>query len=522
MRAYLLRRILLLVPTLFGISLVNFLIINLAPAPRSSSVGTSGEYDRSTSVEAKEGEFIFRQTFNLDKPTLLNFRFALGDGEILWLVSTPLRVWELPKDRRGNQNLLDDYGRAIVPHLVRVGEACAGRGGALESGRADYERRWAEARGNWMRKGRPPGVEEWPPPERPPPFDGAFRERLLRLTLDRLANNAPRRPRIVFGSEIDPETERENAEVRDERARLRAIYLDEGLSPDAKMARWKAWHDERAAEWEYGLGRKIRTALFDTRFARFWERLATGDLGSSFLHRRSVWDLILERLKVSVVLSFGALMLAYLMSVPLGILAAAKHRSLLERGVSISLFAAYSLPAMVLGLLLREYLSVGAHLFPVSGYESADHARRTFLGKLGDNAWHAVLPLATYALGLFAYYSRYMKAGMMDIVRTDFVRTARAKGVPELVVIVKHAARNGLIPIVTLLGTSLPALIGGSIVIEVIFGIDGMGHLGFEAVRQHDFAVLMGLNVVAAALTMVGVLLADLAYAVVDPRISYR
>jgi len=522
MRAYVLRRLALLVPILFGISLVNFLIINLAPAPRSSTVGTSGEFDRSTSVEANEADFIFRQTFNLDKPVLFNTRFGLEDEEILWRLLAPTRIWELPKERLEHRDRLDDYGRTIVPHLLRIAESAVGRSDRIDRLRPAIEKRFREARVRWMEKGQPPGIADWPPPEGQPPFEGEARERIARLALDRLASNAPRRPRVVYGKSVDPRTERFNAEVRDERTRLRAIYLDDALSPAQKVERWRAWHDSRAEEWTYGFGAKVRMLLFDTRFAKFWQRLLTGDLGSSFLYRRPVWSLILERLRISLVLSFGALMLAYLLSVPIGIVAAARHRAPEERLFSILLFAAYSLPPMVLGLLLREYLSIEARLFPVSGYESPDYADRTLLGKLGDNAAHSILPIATYSLGLLAYYSRYMKAGMMEMIRSDFVRTARAKGVRDWLVVTKHAARNGLIPIITLLGTSLPAIIGGAVIIEQIFGIEGMGKLGVEAVRQRDFAILMGLNVIAALLTMIGVLLADILYAVADPRISYR
>ncbi|MHC4225549.1 MAG: ABC transporter permease, partial [Planctomycetota bacterium] len=146
----------------------------------------------------------------------------------------------------------------------------------------------------------------------------------------------------------------------------------------------------------------------------------------------------------------------------------------------------------------------------------------TVLGKAKDVLLHIVLPMATLTVPSLAYLSRYMKSGMIEIIRADFIRTARAKGLSEFVVVAKHAVRNSLIPIITLLGASLPVVIGGSIVVEFIFQIDGMGKLAYVAVVQRDYAVIMGLNILTAVLTMVGVFLADLAYAVVDPRISYR
>jgi len=521
MRAYVVRRLLLMVPMLFGISLVNFAIVNLAPAPRSSSVSEAGEFDRSSSVEANEGEFIFRRTFNLDKPTFLNARYALETGEILWLVATPLRPWEAPKARRAHQGLLDDYGRVIVPHLIAVGEAALDpRTEAARALRRDYEERWREARPSWLAAGQVAGQE--PPPEGAPPFDDAARARLLQLALDRLANNAPRRPEVVYGKGMTEEIAAYNAEVQEERILLRSVYLDDRLEPGEKLARWRDWKEGRGEEWTYSFGHKLEMLFLHTRFAKFWKSLLTFDLGTSFLHRRPVWDLVLERLRISVTLSFGALLLAYALAVPIGIFSSVAHNTWADRIVSLKLFALYSFPMMFLGVLLREYLSVDADLFPVSGYESPDHASLTVLQQFGDHVWHLVLPLLTLTAASLALYSRYMKSGLIEILRADFVRTARAKGLGEFVVVLKHAVRNGLIPIITLLGASLPVLIGGSVVVEKIFGIDGMVKLGLEAVVKRDHAIIMGINVIAAVLTMVGVFLADLCYALVDPRISYR
>jgi len=512
-----------MVPMLFGISLVNFGILHLVEAPRTSSVGASGELDASASVEANEAAFIFRQTFNLDKPTFLNTRFAVGRDEILWLLATPLRAHEPPRVLRANQNRLEDYGRGIVPLLLEVAEAAAADPPFADPAwRRAYAARHAEAREAWLAEGRPAGDLAWPPPAEPPAFDRAFGDAVLRLALHRLAGNAPRRPRVVYGENLTPEIAAHNAEVRAERVALRRIYLDPTADDRGKLARWRAWYEGRAGEWDLSFGDKARMLFLDTGFAAFWKSLLTFDLGTSFLHRRPVWDLIVERLHVSLTLSVGALLLAYALAVPLGILSAATHKSSADRVVSFALFALYSAPAMFLGVLLREYLGVDADLLPVSGIESAHADRLTALERIGDRLRHLALPLATLTAGSLAYYSRYMKAGLIEIIRSDFVRTARAKGLPEVVVVLKHAARNGLIPILTLLGASLPVLIGGSVVVERIFGIDGMGKLGIDAVVKRDYAVIMGINVLTAVLTMVGIFLADLFYAVVDPRISYR
>jgi peptide/nickel transport system permease protein len=512
---YVVRRLLLMVPTLFGITIINFAIINLAPAPRSSNVQPSGDFDASKSMEADEAVHIFRKTFYLDRPVFLNTRYALADGEVFWRLVSPLNDWISPAEKRKAQYELDDYGRAIVPHLLRI---------AREPGRVreGYAERWRDARESWITAGRPPGDVVWPPPEEPPPFDDAFRTRVAELALARLANNAPRRPEVVYGGDITDEVLAHNTEVRKEQARLRGIFLDDQSSTEEKLGLWQVWQEANAAEWDYSFGDKVRMLFLETRFAKFWENLLNFDLGISFIHRQKVWKLIGDRLHVSLTLALGSLLIAYLISIPLGVFSAVKHRSAADIVLSVQLFALYSLPTMFLGVLLVQYFGIEWRLLPIAGFHGVDYDNLTVLGKAKDVLLHIVLPMATLTVPSLAYLSRYMKSGMIEIIRADFIRTARAKGLSEFVVVAKHAVRNSLIPIITLLGASLPVVIGGSIVVEFIFQIDGMGKLAYVAVVQRDYAVIMGLNILTAVLTMVGVFLADLAYAVVDPRISYR
>ncbi len=524
MWTYIVRRLLLMVPTLFLISLLNFAIVNLAPAKRPTNVSVTGELDKSASMEAKEAEHIFRRTFYLDRPVFLNTRYSLTDGEILWLLAAPAREGELPKARRRAFDDLDDYGRTIVPHLIRLATLAADDREALREGplRADYETRWRDARPTWIGAERPPDVGAWPPPPDPPAFDDTFCERLLSLAVDRLGNNAPRRPIVVYGGEAPPEVLAFNQEVREEQTLLRGILTDRKASDREKLLKWTAWHDDRRAEWEYSFGDKVAMTFTETRFFNFWRNLARLDLGTSFTHRKKVWDLIFERIDKSLTLSLGSLLLAYLISIPLGILSAVTHRSWSDVLVTVLLFALYSFPPTFLGVLLVIFFGIDLKWFPVSAFHSVGYDNLTVLGKLRDTAWHVALPMMTLTVASLAYYSRFMKAGLLDVIREDYVRTARAKGLSEFVVVVRHATRNSLIPIITLLGASLPVVIGGSIVVEVIFEIDGMGKLGYEAVIKKDYAVIMGINILVAILTTVGVFLADLAYAVVDPRIRYR
>jgi peptide/nickel transport system permease protein len=159
--------------------------------------------------------------------------------------------------------------------------------------------------------------------------------------------------------------------------------------------------------------------------------------------------------------------------------------------------------------------------FPTGGFESADPEWRTTLQRGGDVAWHLVLPVATYTAASLAALSRYARVGIVDVIRADYVRTARAKGLHEAVVIVKHAARNGMMPILTLLGTLLPTLFGGSVVIEVVFNIPGMGRYLFESIGYRDYNAVMAVLLSASGLALLGVLVSDLSYALVDPRVSF-
>ncbi|MHC4960099.1 MAG: hypothetical protein ACYTGN_17210, partial [Planctomycetota bacterium] len=296
MWAYVVRRLLLMVPTLFGISLINFALINAADPDHTSTISVEGSLDATASIEAGEADRILRQTFNLDKPAFLNTRFTLTDSEIAWRLTTPLRAYALPARKIADRDALDDYGRTIVPHLIRI----------LENGidHADYERRWAEARAGWLRGDRPVGELAWPPPEAPTAVDP---QRLRRLALDRLYANAPRRARVRYGGEQSPEDVAYNSEVRAEQRDLRALFE---LPPAEGAAGWTAWYAENRAEWEYDFGDKTRMLLLDTRFAKYWARLLSFDLGESFDYRRPVSELIFERLHVSLTLSFGALLLA--------------------------------------------------------------------------------------------------------------------------------------------------------------------------------------------------------------------
>jgi len=262
----------------------------------------------------------------------------------------------------------------------------------------------------------------------------------------------------------------------------------------------------------------------DTQFGIYWGRLLTGDLGLSHVYKRPVVDLVLERLKYTLCLNLVALLIAYLLAVPTGIYTAVKAGQLPDRIIAVALFMLYSLPNFFVGTLLLQWLANGEpfKVFPGAGFESEQAAAMNTWVHLKDVLWHITLPLICLSYGGLAFLARFSRTGMLDVIRSDYVRTARAKGLSEWTVILKHVARNGILPVVTLLGTSLPVLISGSVAIEYIFNINGMGLLMINSIFQKDYNVVMGVQIIVAVLTMVGILLADVGYALLDPRISLK
>ncbi|MGD8353662.1 MAG: ABC transporter permease, partial [Pseudomonadota bacterium] len=207
-----------------------------------------------------------------------------------------------------------------------------------------------------------------------------------------------------------------------------------------------------------------------------------------------------------------------------GVYSAVKQGTYGDRVTTVILFILYSLPNFWVAVLLIMFLGGGDFLdwFPIYGILSPGLEGASWLIKLGNHLWHIVLPVFCLTYGGLAALSRYQRSGMLEVIRHDYIRTARAKGLPEKLVIFKHAMRNSVIPIVTLMGSLLPGMFGGSVIIENIFSIPGMGQLGFEAVLSRDYPVVLAIATIAAFLTLIGILISDLLYVWVDPRITYE
>lgn len=267
----------------------------------------------------------------------------------------------------------------------------------------------------------------------------------------------------------------------------------------------------------YGLDKPLHVQywLWLSRIVRF-------DFGESFKDGRLVIIKVLERLPATLLLNVLSLLLIFFIALPIGIISAVRQDSFFDKGMTVFVFLGFSVPAFWLALLLMLLFGVVLGWLPISGMHSVNFPYFPFWGKFWDIIKHLILPVFVSAFGGLAYLSRYSRTSMLEVLRQDYIRTARAKGLPEKKVIYRHALRNALIPIITLLGLSLPALIGGGFIFETIFAWPGMGRLGYQAIMARDYPVIMGVGVIAALLTLLGNLIADITYAFVDPRIRYR
>lgn len=261
---------------------------------------------------------------------------------------------------------------------------------------------------------------------------------------------------------------------------------------------------------------------FYKQYATWLGKFMTLDFGEAFADGRKVKDKILERLPITLTINLLSLGLALLIAIPIGIMSATRQYSLLDRFTTIFVFIGFSTPSFWLALLLIYFFGVQWGVLPISGIQSLDVTGLSWWGRLMDRAGHLVLPICVYVFGLLAGYSRYVRNSMLEVMRQDYIRTARAKGIRERVVIYKHALRNALMPVITILGLTLPGIIGGSVILETVFGIPGMGQLMFQAVLSRDYNLSMGILVPAAILTLLGNFLADIGYAFTDPRVRLQ
>ena len=265
----------------------------------------------------------------------------------------------------------------------------------------------------------------------------------------------------------------------------------------------------------YGLDKPVYEQYY------LWlRRIVKLDFGLSFgSDRRPVITKIAERLPITVSLNLLSMILILAIGIPIGVYGARYKDTLFDKGLTAFVFAGYALPTFWLALLCMLFFGVYLEWFPISGIKSFNFEELSLGHKIVDVARHLVMPVFIAAFGGLAGISRYMKSSLLEVLRQDYITTAYAKGLPENMILRKHALRNALLPVITILGLSVPGLIGGSVIFESIFGIPGMGQLFYMSVMARDYPTIMGILVIGAFLTLVGKLLADISYAIADPRI---
>ena len=481
MTTYIIRRALLMIPTFFAVSLVVFCIINIAPGRPGQQAAQDGTEEATGSK--REAYRIFKSQFNLDKPILFNTRFLIGKNDVLNALVKSInkgRAYK-PSEQMEAIEWIEDCGEYVVPHLLSIARETKD-------------------------------------------------ETIRYQAIQKLSENAQRKVIFVYGQKPSDETRAYNRAVNKENRELKKRVYDkdaEDAEREEIVTSWVSWFKGvKAKRYSLSIGQCIWRFFFETRFATYWWKLLHLDFGISHIDKRPVLEKLLGKVKYSLTLAVPSLIIAYIIAVPLGVLSAVKRNSMTDKVMSVVLFMLYSLPSFFVGTMLLVTFSKGSDFqwtqwFPTGGWQSPNFHQLTTIGKMKDVAWHLVLPMTCMTYGSFAALSRYARTGLLEVINADYIRTARAKGVSEKMVILKHAVRNGMIPVITLLGTVLPILIGGSVIIEVIFSIPGMGLMTYDAILNRDYNVIMAVQLISAVLVMAGVLLADILYAVVDPRISH-
>jgi peptide/nickel transport system permease protein len=251
-----------------------------------------------------------------------------------------------------------------------------------------------------------------------------------------------------------------------------------------------------------------------------WLRgVVTFEFGHSVIDRRPVRTVVFEKLPATVELNVLAFLVAASLGVPIGLWSASRSGRLTERASAIGFFLLYSLPSFWVALMLIQFFSVRLNWLPLFGMISDDHELLSAAGRFRDRLEHMVLPALTLTYAQLAVFARFSKSAVTEVIRQDFITAARAKGAHPVAVMWRHAFRNALIPLITLLGLTIPYLLSGSVIVEKIFQWDGIGLLYYNAILARDYPVVMALTVVTAVITLIASVFADVLYAFADPRV---
>lgn len=585
-----------MIPTLFGVTLVTFLVMQLAPGdPLKMQLSASGS--QGVSGATREAFVHQRRQWKLDKPALLNLRWFRDYSAPARHCSTIAGM----TDPELIQRLEAMHTQGKDPDLL---DFCRGLGiEAFDAQLADPDRRPGLA--DRIRKGLEIFVEEqlaehavmafskllddadlrvrigaircltqttlgdpfiytysrdplpsetdgvvttwkiwWDregkafkplTPERQKQVSTLFgtlvsepsRSKIIEGIGDFTAADAPYLAGILFGDSSLKEKYVASAALRQKIGKPLKVDVNVGDTEAAAapvISNWKAYVRIHEDLYDASFLRRVLWIVSDTQYANSLVKLLKFDFGRSMVKPYDpVGPKILDAALISAPLMLLSETLIYLFAVPLGVLCAVYRSRWQDRAISLGLFIMNSIPSVVLGMALLTFLCYGTFfkLFPIHGLHSEGYEELSSFGRAVDYFWHAALPVACLTLSSLAGLAMFGRSSMLDVVNQDYIRTARAKGLSGRTVVLKHALRNAMIPVITLFSTFIPAMLGGSVIVEVLFGIPGMGRLSFMSIEAKDYNTMMALIYIDAIVVMMSILLSDLLYVLVDPRISF-
>jgi peptide/nickel transport system permease protein len=485
---YLVRRILLFIPTLIIISLLAFVISVSAPGDpvsRMMSSAESGDVFQSQSVIQLQQQQLWRHRLGLDLPV---FYFSMTPASF---PDTLYRIYDRG-ERSALKSLLYQFGNWK----------------SIEAYHSSLKKLFAD-------------LDQIK-------LDSASQKSLLRSEIHEAINQSRFNTLALLSSS---QTNLIATLLSEMQAQFSRYSFFSAVSSDLQGVRQKfeqmkiasqPWKNYFPAIHFYSHNQYHRWLFGDGVYSK---GLIRGDLGISLVSQMAVSTIIWQHIGWSLLLTFISVILAYIISLPVGIRAAVKHGSAFDRSSSVILFLLHSMPAFwVATLLLLVFANPTVlHWFPASGVKpvSGYPANASFLEKVKLSLPYLILPTIAYTYGSLAFLSRLTRSSMLEILHQDYIRTARAKGLPERMVIYKHAFRNALLPIITVFANILPATLGGSVILESIFSIPGMGLETFHAIQNQDYPMIVGVFTLTGVLTLIGYLVADILYVVADPRISF-
>ncbi len=621
---YILRRLLLMIPTLFGVTVVSFCIMQMAPGdPLLNQLGASGTAGESS--QTREAYLIQKRDLKLDKPLILNFNYfndyaeeirvvahyrAMSTSQIAaeletlvggaqdaesasrlqFLKSLGIKQFEQqlnPPDltdeqleasrmtreqwQQRKQQIRENLARAVEGY-IQIWCEDTGKHGVpaaidiLQSSNAGLDLKIGAIRSLAALVVNPfeytfssePTLDEanrvvatwnilWQQEKHDFPDVDPDRRKAV---LQRVAEVVARGDRSeMFQALQSGDFDRDDAPVFADMllgestlaekafaAEFLRLYISKRVRVDVPRTakadeveqvsqNWLSHYQARQADYQVGLGKKLWYIVGDTQYAHMVWRLVTFQFGRSALKTREpVSQMLWRGAVVSVPLMFMAQIVIYIIAVPLGVVCSVNRGQWLDRLISLQLFFLYSVPPFVAGMMFLLFFCYGSYLkwFPMERLHSPGAEDFGFWRYVLDYLWHAFLPVTCLSLFSLAGLAMYARTSMLDVLGQDYIRTARAKGVSHTKVVLKHALRNGMIPIITLFANFLPALLGGSVLIEVIFNVPGLGRLGFVSIEQKDFPTLMALIYIDALVVMLSILMTDILYVFVDPRISFE